>query len=151
MATITREQAIKLENQAPGNWHFDWKYYVLWSEKTIYRSIETEDGGEIRAKLWYVENVEHHVNEYGCRWRTPAGHYHIEMDLTFWRPGNTPGIMVSSGFGHQQDMDHGRHPRKNYKDLCKMAETITDEDILRIYSELCKKPNGDICEFVIGG
>ena len=51
MATITREQAIKLENQAPENWHFDWKYFVLWNEKTIYRSIETEDGGELRAKL----------------------------------------------------------------------------------------------------
>jgi hypothetical protein len=130
MATITREQAVKLDKQAPGKWGFDLHHYLIWNEKTVRRVIDLDSGRKLEARIVFTENYITHHNEYGCAWRTPAGDYRIQLHLQVWHPGLTEGVMEANGLGKWVDLDNEKHPRRNYKDLCKAAENITDENLL---------------------
>lgn len=138
MATITKEQIMKLEAQAPEGWHFDWKYCVFHGEKTLRHLITLDESHVVEAKLMFHENYERITNEYGCSYNRPAGHSHICLHVSTWTV-DANGTGHSYGLGHFENIDNGQHTRKNYKDLCKIAPTITDETILG-YAGECKKP-----------
>lgn len=129
MPSITREQAQKLNAQAPGNWRFDVRYYVIHGEKTLVRQIELDGGRYLEARLYYVENYERRSNEH-CSWNAPAGHYYTGLHYQIYSPSSTPGCYHSFGLGTLLNLDNGQHAKRNYKDLCALAKSVTDDWIL---------------------
>ena len=136
MATITKEQVLKLQAQAPEGWRFDWKYYVIHGEKTLIRLIKRDDTHYTEARIDYRENYKTITNSYGCRYNQRTGTNYISMNVSNWTV-DANGTGHSYGLGHFENLDNGEHPRKNYKDLCKIAATVTDETIIN-YSGICK-------------
>ena len=132
MPSITREQAARLNSQAPNNWNFDVFYYVTHGEKTITRKITLDEGKILEARLMYSENREERPLPYrpGRTYSVPAGHYHIALHISIWSPSPGTECYHSYGLGQWLDMDHGRHTKRNYKDLCKIAVDLSDADIL---------------------
>ena len=134
MATITREQAMKRQEQAPQGWRYDWKHFVVWNENQLTRTIEQDDGSLIKVLVAWRENYDKHTNEFGCSWRTPSGTYSPELHVSRWVQGSTPDVWTSHGLGKGELLSTERHGRKVYKDLCKYAATVTDEQILAIWN-----------------
>lgn len=133
MATITKEQAMKRQAQAPEGWAYDWKHYVMWGEHQLTRRLEQKDGSVIKATVAWRENYTQHTNEYGCSWRTPSGTHSPELHVSRWVESRTPGIWESFGLGKGERMSAEEHPRKVYKDLCKYTATVTDDQILALW------------------
>ena len=142
MPSITRETALKLNAQAPSPWKFDVRYYVTHGEKTIIRHIELDAGRILEARLWFCENYNELRSDYGQTFRVPAGHYHIGLHIMIWSPSVGSECYHSTGCGKFINLDHAQHAKRNYKDLCKIAPTVTDEDILtyanvkKVYDDL---------------
>lgn len=137
MATITKEQIMKLEAQAPEGWHFDWKYYVIHGEKTLRRLIQQDETHVIEARIDYSENYETIRDIYRGTHTRAAGHSHISLHVSTWTVDLATNVGHSFGLGHFENLDNGQHTRKNYKDLCKIAATVTDETI-KSYTADCK-------------
>ena len=133
MASITRAQAAKLDAQAPNGWHFDLMYYLTHSEKIIDRRIPLEGDTVLVAELYFRENYTEVRNDYGQTFNRPAGHMHICLHTAVYRPTGS-GLMCSSGLGHFYNLDHGQHTRRNYRALCEIGATLTDERILELHS-----------------
>ena len=129
MPSITREQALKLNAQAPAPWKFDVKYYVIHGEKTLVHTIELDSGKFLEARLYFSENHEKRQNEF-CSWTVPAGNYHICLHLSTYSPSSVLGCYHSFGLGKFINLDNAQHTKRNYKDLCKIALTLTDDDLL---------------------
>ena len=137
MPSITKEQVLKLQAQAPEGWKFDWKYYVIHGEKTLRRLIEQDANHVIEARIEYYGNYEKRTSYDGrTTYNVPANHSHICLHVSTWTV-DANGTGHSFGLGHFENLDNGQHTRKNYKDLCKIAATVTDETI-KSYTNGCK-------------
>ena len=128
--TITRAQFDKLNAQAPEGWLFNLRHYFNYDEKSVFRTIELPDGRKLQAVVDYVENIAHHVNEYGVHWKTGAGNYHIELNVSVWRPASVEGVWASSGLGKSVPLDDGKYARRDYKRLCEAAAKLTDDYLM---------------------
>lgn len=137
MPSITKEQALKRQSQAPDGWKYDWKYYVLWGENSLYRRIWTDEKHFVEGKVEFRQNYKD-LPTYDGRstYRVEAGHYHIALHVRTWTVEPT-GTATSHGLGHWANLDNGQHTRRNYKDICKIAATVTDEMIMS-YIPDCK-------------
>ena len=62
MAKLTREQYNKWNAQAKNGFQLDLQYYLIWSEKTLIKDVQQEDGSIIRFKLWYMPEYETKTN-----------------------------------------------------------------------------------------
>lgn len=138
MPTITKEQALKRQASCPAGWKYDWKHYVIWGDNVIRRRIWTDKTHFIEASIEYRENLKA-LPTYDGRstYNVPAGHHHIALSISAWTYYPENDTASSSGMGHWENLDNGQHPRKNYKDLCKIAATVTDEMIMN-YTADCK-------------
>lgn len=125
MPSITREQAIKLNSQAPQGWKFDIQYYVIHGEKTLIHNVPLNNGKHLQARIYYREV---YVNRY-----QPTGTNKIVCHTSVWSPTGTDGVFSSNGMGHFQELSATEYPRKNYKDLCKMADTLYENDLLKFH------------------
>ena len=135
MPTITKEKALKNQAMAPEGWRYDWKHYVMWGENNLKRRIPLADGSMIEATVRWCENYIEHRNEYGCKWRTAAGTYRPELRVNRWVPCKyNPDMWESSGLGRGEVLQQMEAPKRVYKELCKFAAKVTDEQILRLHS-----------------
>ena len=137
MPSITKEQALKRQSQAPDGWKYDWKYYVVWDENSLYRRIWTDETHFVEARVEFRQNYNY-LPSYNGRstCRVEAGHYHIALHVATWTV-DANGTATSHGLGHWLNLDNGQYTRRNYKDICKIAADLTDEMILS-YSNHCK-------------
>lgn len=125
MAKITREQYAKYDAQAPGDWSFDLQRYLVWSEKQVRKIIPLHDGKLMEATIYHMERLEKHSNGY-C---TYAGNYNIKLCVNVLWPSTVSGV-YAVGMGRDMILADGPFPRRDYKAICKAAETVTDEQLL---------------------
>ena len=134
MATITREQAMKRQAQAPENWRYDWKHYVIWNENQLIRNIEQADGSVIRATVSFREGIVKHATDWGSTWNTPSGTYHVEVRVNRWTCSNPEtDVWTSYGIGKARRISVAEFTRRNYKDLCKLAAEVDDKVIMDVW------------------
>ena len=130
MPAITREKIRKYQEMTPEGWSYDWRYYVMWGENQLQRHIPQDDNTTIEATVRWDEIYETKTNEYGCSWNVKTGEYRVDMNVRRWRPGSTPGTMVSDGIGRTIELDSNGYPRRSYKMLCVFAGAVSDELII---------------------
>ena len=134
MPTITREKALKNQALAPKGWSYDWKHYVMCGEHLLRRRLPLADGSVLEATVSWRENYVEHRNEYGCTWRTPAGTYRPELRVSRWiRSKYNPDMWESHGLGRGEILHQMAAPKRVYKELCKFAAEVTDEQILKLH------------------
>lgn len=136
MATLTKQQYSKWNSQAPQGWKLDAEHYVIWSEKQLTKTIMMPDGTALVATICHRENYKKECNSYGVHYTRPAGTYHTELHVSHFRRCEGSTCWISHGTGAWQALDAGEYARKNYKDLCKMAATVTDDAILKLQPEM---------------
>ena len=119
MPTITREQIIRRQSQAPDGWTYDYKHFVIWGDNQLIRNIDQEDGSVLRATVYF--------------WKEGQKLYGIKLSVRRWVETSTPDVWSSSECGKYIRIGTEPFTRKNYKDLCKHAARVTDELITLTY------------------
>ena len=122
MPSITREQAQKWDAQARGGFRFDVRYYVIWGEKELRKTVELPGGRYVEFKIGYRAEYETKTNDYGCKWNVETGRHIPELSVRVWQPSGAAGVYSSSGFGKHIDIGQAQ-TKKNYKILCQLSET----------------------------
>ena len=131
MPSITRAQYQKLNDQAPDGWRFDLQQFVTWGEKSLKAIHTIDDDHLLIGCLEYCENRADVRTEYGQVFTRPTGFYHIALHLNVYhRSGD---VCIGHGVGVWIDLDHGQHSRKVYKNLCKIAESVSPDDFRKLY------------------
>lgn len=123
---LTREQINRREAQAPADWHYDWQYAVIHSEHTLTREVFVDADHVLVAHIMYRD-------ERGAtRWQTTGRQIPtLHLSLYHIQPS---GAGVSHGLGKWIDMPEEVQSKKNYAVLCKLADRITDDDIMDYYN-----------------
>lgn len=126
MAKLTKEQVRKWNAQLAGDFYFDWKHYLVWSEKVARRNVKLSDGKVLQATLEY-RNVRD-----GFRY---TGEQQPILHLAVWQPTNTEGMMSSHGMGVTIDVGV-KQDKKKWSELCKLSALYdSDEKLLELARE----------------
>lgn len=129
MPSITREQAQKWDAQARGGFRFDVRYYVMWGEKELRKTVELPGGRYVEFKIGYCAEYETKTNDYGCKWNVETGRHIPQLSVTVWTPTATEGVYTSHGYGKHIDIGPAL-AKKNYKILCQLSETVNTEEYM---------------------
>ena len=129
---ITREQYKKRQSEAPEGWNYDLNYALIHSEHTVKRTIRITDTKYVVAHMMYNDELEVKTNEYGCKWRVETGRQIPTLHVSIYTVKPLTDVGTSHGLGVWHDLKNEVQKNKNYKTLCKLAATFTDEDILSI-------------------
>lgn len=126
MPSITREQAQKWDAQARGGFRFDVRYYVIWGEKKLRKTVDLPGGRVVEFSIGYRAEYETKTNDYGCKWNVETGRHIPELSVTVWTPGSTEGVYTSQGMGQHIDIGPAQ-TKKSYKILCQLSETVNTD------------------------
>jgi len=122
---ITREQAIKWNNQAKGGFKFDLQYCLIWSEKTLTRTIKITENIYLEFRLWYTKEYEERTNAHGCTWKVETGRYIPELCVNLLRP--TGSGMYTSVPVKRIEMGEPENSKK-YATLCRISGEYDAEE-----------------------
>lgn len=129
MAKLTREQYNKWNAQAKNGFQLDLQYYMIWSEKTLIKDVQQEDGSIIRFKLWYMPEYETKTNEWGCKWNVKTGRQIPMMRIEKLVPGSTEGVYIVHTVRDDKPMGEPEKTLK-YATLCRISgEVNTAEEL----------------------
>lgn len=134
MATLTREQAHKRQAAAPDGWNYDWKHYLCWGENQLKRQIRQPDGALVIGTVRWRENSEKHFSPTGYTYTTPSGNYSPFLNVSRWTE-TAPGsdVWTSYGLGKDMQLSGEKFTRRNYKELCNFAGSVSDQQILDLF------------------
>ena len=122
MAKVTKEQIKKWNEQLHGGFVFDWRHYIVWSEKLARHNIDLKNGKVLQITLEYYE-----TRDGTERFMQPALHFQV------WTPTDT-GLMSSSGFGKRLNIGE-RQNKKSWSVLCKLSADYDDEKLFALAVE----------------
>ena len=114
MASISREQLQKINNQCFNDWELDLHYYLMYGEKKLQKRIELDDTHYLRFTLYF--NYKNMIN---LNWNKTK----IE--------GN---FGVSEGLGKDKLLDNTQYTRKSVNKLIELTKILDDKTLLE-YNE----------------
>lgn len=133
MAKITREQFNKWNAQAKNGFQFDLQYFLIWSEKTLTKKIEMENGDIIEFKIEFDKEFETKTNQWGSRWNVETGRYIPMLYITYWKPSDS-GCYHSSGREKSEILGNPENSKK-YNVLCKLSETVNTDEHMKAFTK----------------
>ena len=122
MASVTYAQAKKWDETAKkyGDFRFDVRYYVLWSEKALIKHVENADGTITEYKIRYSSDF---IREGGEVREMHVPTYIINRLV----PTSTEGV-YSVREEHREALAEGT-AKKSYNTLCKLSAGIKLEGV----------------------
>lgn len=125
MATLTREQIIKLNNGCYNGFYLD-VYGTISNNgvKQFAKEIKLDNGKILKAQIIFHNRWDHVAKK------------NINRPI-IWLNEYAPkgSVMVSHGLGYREYLDSTIYPRRNTKVLQEATKEWTDEKIVALYNE----------------
>lgn len=117
MATITKEQIQKINNQCQNDWKLDVQYFLFHNEKTLIKQIKLDEEHylEFVLRYTYKNRISLHISKF----------YHKTGDF----------FATSSGLGKYKLLNETQATRKNINNLIEFTKTLNDDELMNINSE----------------
>lgn len=121
MATLTKEQFLKLNKNLLNNWRFDAYYYVTWGEKRITLINKISELKQIEYKMSFSNK---------SRWDNEL---EIVINRNEWNRKNEDDMYCSHGLGKYITVCENAGTRKNYKMLEALTKDFTIEKLEKMF------------------
>lgn len=131
MPSLTRKQFDARQAKAPAGWSYDSRFYIFYGENQLKKRVKIDATHYIEAAVGYTAEIARRDGEY-CSWHERTGRHIPEMTVSYWTVNPETGTASSFGLGHQVKHPELVQEKKIYTVLCKLAETISDADVLEI-------------------
>ena len=126
MATMTSEQAEKINARCSNDWKFDARRYIMHSgEKQLCKQIQLDDTHVIRAEIYFQDTYKN--------FKRDGLEIVLHVDkLTLC------GDFYHGGIGLFRSIPYSKN-RRMFSDLEKLTAIIDDEYIMQMYSDNAEK------------
>lgn len=121
MATLTKEQFLKLNKNLLNGWRFDAYYYVTWGEKRITLINKINDLKQIEYKMSFSNK---------SRWDNEL---EIVINRSEWNRKSGDDMYCSHGLGKYITVCENAGTRKNYKMLEALTKDFTIEKLEKMF------------------
>jgi len=125
MATYTKEQVIKWNGKASNGFKLDLTMLLYHNQKELQKTVMISDTKKITYSLDFRE----------CRQNYRFSHYEIKLTKSIWN-GLNSGMWSTMGLGYSVKINTEKYAKKNFNELCKVSETLTDELINLLFNEV---------------
>lgn len=116
--SMTKKQVEELNNRCKNSWRFDVLYFVYHTEKTFIKRIKLENDGYLEFRIYY--NSENQV----------------ALHISKFSYIQDKACATTEGLGKITVIDNTKYTRKNINNLIIVTARLTDEELLKINSEI---------------
>ena len=116
--SITKKQIQELNNRCKNGWKFDIVYFVYYTEKTFIKKIKQNNEGYLEFRIYY--NNENQV----------------ALHISKFTYISDKTCATTEGLGKITIIDNTKYARKNINNLIIITARLTDEELLKINSEI---------------
>lgn len=124
MATLTKEQFLKLNKNLLNGWRFDAYYYATWGEKKIILTNKISELKQITYKMNFSNK---------SRW---GNELEIVINRSEWNRKKEDDMYCSHGLGKNITVCENAGTRKNYKMLEALTKDFTIEKLEQMFSDV---------------
>lgn len=124
MANLTKEQIIKINEGCKNGFILDTQYFIFHNEKILEKIIELDEENYLKVHISFYTNWENYRGD----------GYYINVNISKFYHKKDDYFSSSSGLGINLKLNGKIYTRRNFKELQKATENITDDLILDIYN-----------------
>ena len=122
MAKITIEQVKKINSKCDNNFRLDVQYFLIHSEKTLYKDIDINNNLKIEVKINYFPEYENSLG-----YNRETGKLIPTLNFRKWVREYEGSLWSSTDWGKRKIISDERPTRKNISLLQKLTKEVTDE------------------------
>ena len=127
MAKITIEQVKKINSKCDNKFCLDVQYFLIHSEKTLYKDIDINNNLKIEVKINYFPEYENSLG-----YNRETGKLIPTLNFRKWVREYEGSLWTSTDWGKRKIISDERPTRKNISLLQKLTKEVTDE-LIRDY------------------
>ena len=116
--SMTKKQVEELNIRCKNDWKFDVTYFVYHTEKTFIKRIKLQSEGYLEFRIYY--NSENQV----------------ALHISKFTYTSDKACATTEGLGKIIVIDNTKYTRKNINNLIIVTARLTDEELLKINSEI---------------
>jgi len=123
------QQYLKKKQQAPSGWRYGLSVY---NDDKLTQSETIDPTHYVTYTLEYVDEYERYTNVYGCKCTRVTGRKVLNINIALWYKPTADALASSSGLGRWVAVGEPQE-RKTYAYMCKIAQTLSAEDLHALY------------------